>query len=528
VPEGDIRESLHAENKALRMDLAEALEVALGSAEQFHVLASTINQGAALLSPDGRIQYANAPFAALFGKLPAQVREISITELLPAEARPLMLALLRECLSSSSQGMSSASVFPLSQAGEPPVLYRFSCASAAQDGSTVIVIIASEVHHPQPASRGISPWVASAATEQTAFRQLAENFPEPVFILDRAGRIVSANAAVRDWGWTPDELRGRPLTELTAVGSRGALLEALESGHHEGSAPVELEMLRESGGTRRARAVFSIFPGPGQAGHAFMILAEAGRMPATAPEGYALQNIGSVSELAAGVAHGFNNIFQIILAYTELCEQNAGRSGAISGYIGEITRAVRRGAVMTDQLLNSSRERPLKAAEVDLNSLLRAGEEFLGVLANDGITLELDLDPGLEAAWVNPVQVEELVRKVVLNARSALGRKGTLRLVTRNAHLRMESAVMPPLSRARSFVSITIETVGPRVNGGAHSGLFSPFFDPEDPGIGWVAAPLSIFGIVSACQGHLSVHPDDGGPSVTIYLPRAREGRGTD
>jgi PAS domain S-box-containing protein len=82
------------EMTALRRRLSEA-EAALHSAGRAdHRLLDHMGEGAALLSADGTIAFCNAQFAALIGLTPMAAIGIAIQDLLPADSRPALAALL--------------------------------------------------------------------------------------------------------------------------------------------------------------------------------------------------------------------------------------------------------------------------------------------------------------------------------------------------------------------------------------------------------------------------------------------------
>lgn len=50
--------------------------------------------------------------------------------------------------------------------------------------------------------------------ERECFGRLVARLPVPVLVVDPAGQVVLASAAVRAWGWEPDQLPGRGLAAL--------------------------------------------------------------------------------------------------------------------------------------------------------------------------------------------------------------------------------------------------------------------------------------------------------------------------
>ncbi|HTA30693.1 MAG TPA: PAS domain S-box protein, partial [Candidatus Cybelea sp.] len=121
------------------------------------------------------------------------------------------------------------------------------------------------------------------------------------------------------------------------------------------------------------------------------------------------QKLESVGQLAAGVAHDFNNILTVIQGYAEnLLAQHDG-DPALTNPLKQISGAARRAATLTRQLLMFSRKQVLQPKTLDLNAVLRNLSNMLGRLLGEDVALETRFAPGLPLLQADTGMLEQVV-----------------------------------------------------------------------------------------------------------------------
>ncbi|HXC64932.1 MAG TPA: PAS domain-containing protein, partial [bacterium] len=154
------------------------------------------------------------------------------------------------------------------------------------------------------------------------------------------------------------------------------------------------------------------------------------------------QKMESVGQLAGGVAHDFNNLLTVIQGYAREARALAQGDGALESALSRLELTAARGASLTGQLLAFARRRPLDQRSIELNAWLRDSAPL--VRRALGEQVELNLVPCAEPLWVkaDPVQLEQVLLNLGLNARDALPQGGHLSLELEAAQLTRVQADM--------------------------------------------------------------------------------------
>ena len=160
----------------------------------------------------------------------------------------------------------------------------------------------------------------------------------------------------------------------------------------------------------------------------------------------------------------------------------------------------------------------MKAMEFDLNALVRAGEESIRLLAGKGLEVTFELDPELAAARADPGAAMEALLKLVLIARDATRRNGSLRIETGNVRLQHDSAVMPPVREPGDFVALSVADTG--TSWQAARRLFDPFVANNEASGDPELTPASAYSLIEECRGYVEVSESVLGTSFVLYLPR--------
>lgn len=233
------------------------------------------------------------------------------------------------------------------------------------------------------------------------------------------------------------------------------------------------------------------------------------------------QKMDSIGRLAGGIAHDFNNLITIILGNAELARSELpAECEVLAECIQSISDAGARAAALTKQLLAFSRKQMLELKPLNVNSIVYGLQKMLPRLIGEDIKLLTRLAPNAWQVMADPGQIEQIIMNLVVNARDAMPRGGTLRIETSNVafdgdahrHAQVKPGAYLKLSVVDSGCGIAPDTL---------QMVFEPFFTTKQPGEGTGMGLATVFGIVSQSNGYVTVESELGhGATFNVYLPR--------
>jgi PAS domain S-box-containing protein len=317
--------------------------------------------------------------------------------------------------------------------------------------------------------------------------------------------VLDANSAACElYGATRTELIGQVLTEVGATDpvpsylrQTGEVCRGVIATHRRANGTV----LRVDVSTRRITyahrtAVLAIYRDVTDRESLEERLRQAAKMEA-------------VGQLAGGVAHDFNNLLTVINGYADVLGDGLPPEDPMAGMVAEIRAAGTRAADLTRQLLAFSRKQILRPQLVHLGRLVENLRKMLARLIGEDIRLVTVIDPNLSVVRADPGQLEQILLNLVVNARDAMPRGGTLTIECRN--------VSEAISRS---IRLSVSDTGVGMNEEVKARIFEPFFTTKAPGKGTGLGLATVFGIVQQSGGRIQVQSRPGvGTTFQIDLP---------
>lgn len=230
------------------------------------------------------------------------------------------------------------------------------------------------------------------------------------------------------------------------------------------------------------------------------------------------QKMEAIGRLAGGVAHDFNNLLGVILGYSDLALEKIA-DAAVRKHVQEIHKAGKRAASLTRQLLAFSRKQVMEPRVINLNDLVHDMEKMLRRMIGEDIRLTTSLDAALGQVRVDPGQMEQVLMNLVVNARDAMPRGGTITLETRNAELDDRYVRQHVATKTGRYAQVSISDTGTGMDAATQARIFEPFFTTKKEGTGLGLA--TVYGIVKQSGGNIWVYSEPGkGSTFRIYLPQ--------
>lgn len=233
------------------------------------------------------------------------------------------------------------------------------------------------------------------------------------------------------------------------------------------------------------------------------------------------QKMESIGRLAGGVAHDFNNMLGAILGYTELAMEQVDPDDPLHTDLEKIQGAAQRSADLTRQLLAFARKQTVAPKVIDLNETVEGMLRLLRRLIGEDI--DLAWLPGKEVLPVNidPVQIDQVLANLCVNARDAIAGVGKVTIETGIASLDKEYCAHHAGFVPGEYVLLAVSDNGCGMDEKTQSHIFEPFFTTKEVGKGTGLGLATVYGVVKQNNGFIYVYSEPGqGTTFKIYLPR--------
>jgi two-component system, cell cycle sensor histidine kinase and response regulator CckA len=233
-----------------------------------------------------------------------------------------------------------------------------------------------------------------------------------------------------------------------------------------------------------------------------------------------MQKMEAIGRLSGGIAHNFNNILTAIIGNCELLLPRVVVDPKALRYTEAIQRAAQRASSLTRELMAFCRKQPMHPQPVQLNDIIRDMEQLLhGVISKD-IRFVFELDPNAEPILADPVQIEQVVLNLVLNARDAMPHGGQIAIRTHSEQVDRAVEGLPERIPTGSYVTLSVKDTGKGIDPAILPHIFEPFFTTKDDSKGTGLGLATVYGIVKQNQGYIHASTEvDVGTAFTIYLP---------
>ncbi|HEX3775834.1 MAG TPA: PAS domain S-box protein [Polyangiaceae bacterium] len=220
------------------------------------------------------------------------------------------------------------------------------------------------------------------------------------------------------------------------------------------------------------------------------------------------QRMEATGRLAGGIAHDFNNLLTVIMSYSELGRIALAETHPSREALEQINVAAQRAAALTRQLLIFARKELVDPKVIDLNLLVENLAKLLRRVVGEDIIVSLEIGAEPAPVTIDPVQCEQLLMNLAVNARDAMPGGGSLSIST---------------SQTSERVQVRVQDSGIGMPESVQARAFEPFFTTKDAGKGTGLGLSTCLAIVRRAGGTIQIESAPGrGTTFQIELPRAR------
>jgi nitrogen-specific signal transduction histidine kinase len=238
------------------------------------------------------------------------------------------------------------------------------------------------------------------------------------------------------------------------------------------------------------------------------------------------ERLAVVGQLAGGVAHDFNNFLTAIMGISELLLHSLPDEDTHRQDIESIARVGKRAAGLVKQLLAFSRRQIMVPQTLELNKVILDLKKMLLRVIGEHIEIEMRCGSDLGYILADPVQIEQIILNLCVNARDAMPDGGKLIIETDHTNLdrlyiRQRDLSIPP----GEYIMLAISDTGIGMTEEVKRKIFEPFFTTKEDGAGTGLGLSSVYGIVKQSNGDILVYSElNKGTTFRIYLPSIAAG----
>ena len=366
--------------------------------------------------------------------------------------------------------------------------------------------------------------MAKMAVEQSEehYRQLIENMGDMVFTVDLEGRFTFISNQAKDvFGYELENLLERDIRKFMLSESI-SVFEMNHERHIQGDTihPYEIKFVAADGRyTPMELNTSTFYDMEGKLAGIEGIARDRTEHKKLEAELFHARKMEAIGTLTGGVAHDFNNVLQTISGFTELLLMGRGKSDPDYKKLIHIATQASRATELIKQLLVFSRKAESRFLPLNLNSEIEKLKDILTRTIPKMIDIEFDLTDGIKAVNIDPVEIEQVIMNLAINARDAMPDGGKLIIQTKN--ITMDEGFRDyPGAAPGQYVLLTVSDTGTGMDRDTLEHIFEPFYTTKEVGKGTGLGLAMVYGVVKNNGGHISCHSvPDKGTAFRLYLP---------
>ncbi len=228
------------------------------------------------------------------------------------------------------------------------------------------------------------------------------------------------------------------------------------------------------------------------------------------------QKMDALGRLAGGIAHDINNHLAAISMQCEAIKIKCADPADAKARVDAIINIAAKSATMIKRLLAFSRRQPIQPKVVSANAVVMDLEEIFAGLISDEIDVNTRLAADLWMTSIDPLQLEQIILNLVVNASEAMPRGGVLTIETSNRP--------GDDGQGHDQIAIEVTDTGDGIPRQILDRIFEPYFTTKDQARNSGLGLATIDGIVRQNYGQVLVESEpDKGTTFRVLLPISSE-----
>jgi PAS domain S-box-containing protein len=232
------------------------------------------------------------------------------------------------------------------------------------------------------------------------------------------------------------------------------------------------------------------------------------------------QKMESIGQLAAGVAHDFNNVLTIIKGHADLLMTKDNLPADYTVSLEKISSAADRAANLTRQLLTFSRRQVMQPQVLSLNEVIRNAARMLERTLGENIGVRYDFASDLPPIHADAGMLEQTLTNLAINARDAMPTGGEVFIASTSTEVTPSYTQRHPEARVGRYVCLSFTDTGVGMDAQVFSRMFEPFFTTKEVGKGTGLGLATVYGITKLHRGWIEASSElNKGSAFKIFFP---------
>jgi len=235
-----------------------------------------------------------------------------------------------------------------------------------------------------------------------------------------------------------------------------------------------------------------------------------------------LAGIEAIGQIVGGFAHDFNNLLTVINGYSDILLSTMDESTPFYPKILQISQAGSQASMLTQKILDFSREHKTESRIVDINEELSNQEALLKHVVKGKNQLTIQKAPCLKTVRIDPMQFSKMLLHLVSNAQDAMPKGGEIAICTEALTISSANSAAYKNVAYGEYVLLSVRDNGEGMSEDVKDHLFDPIFSPHKSGKG--IGLWTVSSIVKDADGAIFVDSKEGaGTTFRIVLPFSQE-----
>jgi len=362
---------------------------------------------------------------------------------------------------------------------------------------------------------------AQLKQSEQQFRLIAENVADMIAVLDLNGRRIYNSPSYNDILGNPESLKEtdgfREIHPEDKERIKQVFQETVRTGVGQ---RLEYRLMGKDGSTRNIESKGSVIrDAEGVISQVIVVSRDVTEEKRLAAQFLRAQRMESIGTLAGGIAHDLNNVLAPIMMAIEVLRTKISDPGG-QKILNTIETSAKRGADIVRQVLAFGRGVKSDRILVQLKHLIQEVAKIAGETFPKAIEIKTDIARNLWTVAADPTQMHQVLLNLLVNARDAMPKGGTLTIAAQNIQLDENYSRMHLEAKPGAYVSMAITDTGTGIPADIQEKIFEPFFTTKEIGLGTGLGLSTTLAIVKSHEGFINLRSERGkGTTFSIYIP---------